>query len=608
MLKQQILKDLKEVVKKLGFQLTDIVISIPQNPAFGDYTTNLALQLAKRERIKGKQSPLEVAKEILEELGKRDYLERAEVAGGGFINFFVKPKALMESLRQVCNQTAILKSKKEKVLVEFTDPNPFKEFHVGHLFSNSVGESLARLFEAKGFEVKRANYFGDVGMHVAKSIWGMRHKLAKEGLALKDLEQKTLRERVEFLGQAYTEGAEAYEQEKQTEEEVKRVNLLIYIAAQQYMEETSDFKPQVSYRSLVTFDEEELKQIREIFENGRKWSLEYFETIYNILGTKFDYYYPESVVGEYGLKQVLEHIDDGIFEKSDGAVIFPAEKYGLHNRVFINSLGLPTYEAKELGLAFKKYQEYQYDRSIIVTGSEVNEYFKVLMMALSKIHPELAKKTIHIGHGMVRMLGGKISSRKGNVLTFEEIFEQVKDKVAILLADFDSKEEKERLLNTVSVGAIKFAMLKHQPGADSIFDIEKSVALEGDSGPYVQYTYARANSILRNAQINYQLDLPHADAHSIAVPASLETEERQILQKIEYFADTVEEAAAILHPNVIATYLLEVAALFNLFYQKHRILNAPEDKKDFRLFLTCAVASVLKQGLNLLGIEAPERM
>ena len=612
MFKQKILEDLKRVVEDLGYKSTDTVISIPQNSTFGDYTTNLALQLAKLESSKSKQSPVEIANEIVDSVmgqeSSKKYLEKAEVAGGGFINFFVKPESLMENLQQICNQAAILKSNNEKVLVEFTDPNPFKEFHIGHLFSNSVGESISRLFEAKGFEVKRVNYFGDVGMHAAKSIWGIQKKLEKDQISLADLEKRTLRERVEFLGQAYAEGAKAYEENKEICEQIKRINLLVYISAQQYMEETAKFQPQADYKSLVEFNEKELGAIRAIFEKGRKWSLDYFETIYALLGTKFDFYYPESIVGEYGLKEVLTHIDDKVFEKSDGAVIFPAEKFGLHNRVFVNSMGLPTYEAKELGLAFKKHQDYPYDRSIVVTGNEINEYFKVLLLALSKIYPELSKKTIHVGHGMVRMLGGKISSRKGNVLTFEEIFDAVKSKLEVLLADFEPKEEREHLLNQVCVGAIKFAMLKHQPADDTIFDVEKSVALEGDSGPYIQYACARANSILRKANINYQSNNPHVDSHSILPQIMLENEERQILQKLEYFGDIVEEAVKSLKPNAVASYLLELSAIFNLFYQKHRIVNASEDKKEFRLALTCAVSQVLKKGLYLLGIEAPERM
>lgn len=592
MLKQRLEEDLKKAVTNLGFPATDIVISIPKAVIFGDYSTNLALQLAKLQEADSKQSALEIANKILSHLGDLSYLSKAEIAGGGFINFFIKDQTLLSNLSSLGRPQ---KKTHEKVMVEFTDPNPFKEFHIGHVFSNAVGESLSRLFEFSGSEVRRVNYFGDVGMHVAKSIWGLREQLKEKKLTLAELEKKSLKERLEFLGSSYVKGAQAFESEAQNE--IKKINLLIYIVAQKYLEETEQFTPQADYKSLVEFTDVELDEVRKLFEAGRKWSLDYFETVYAILGTKFDGYYPESIVGEYGLKQVLKHIQDGIFVKSEGAIIFEAEKMDLHNRVFINSLGLPTYEAKELGLAFKKYQDYQYDKSIIVTGNEINEYFKVLMLALNKVYPDIARKTIHIGHGMVRMVGGKVSSRKGNVLTFDELFETVKSKIEPILKDFGT-EEKEQILNMVAVGAIKFAMLKHQPEVDTIFDIDKSVALQGDSGPYIQYTYARAKSVLRKSLSNL----------SILSNLSLEKEERQILQKIEYFDEIVKEATESLHPNVIATYLLDLSSSFNLFYQKHRIINASEEKRQLRLALTSAVSIILKQGLYLLGIEAPERM
>lgn len=607
MLKQQLLKDLKKAISGLGYEATDIVLTIPKNSTFGDYTTNIALQLAKLKSGNGKQTSQEIASEIVDRVKSQEssggYLEKAEVAGGGFINFFIKDQELVENLKTLCNDASDFKietkDKDKKIIVEYTDPNPFKEFHIGHLFSNSVGESLARLLQTSGAQIKRANYFGDVGMHVAKSVWGLEQKLEKENLSLNQLEEKSLFERIQYLGEAYVLGAGAYEEQEIAKEQIKQVNFLIYIAAQKYLEETSDYKPKINYRTFIEIDEDRLARIQELYNKGKEWSLSYFETIYAKLGTNFDLYYPESTVAEYGIEQVRENLGK-VFEKSEGAVIFPGEKYGLHRRVFINSLGLPTYEAKELGLAIKKYEDYPYDRSIVVTGNEIKEYFQVLMKALSEIRPDLSSKTVHIPHGMVRMIGGKISSRKGNVLTFEWLFESVKEKVSGLMKDSNMEdEEKEKVIEAVSVGAIKFSMLKSSPHMDTIFDLDKSVSLDGDSGPYLQYSYARAKSVLRNANYAYaHLEIKH----------KLEAEERNILRSIEYFEQIVEEAASNLHPNTVATYLADFAKQFNLFYQKHPIIKAETEKSKFRLALTCAVAAVLKKGLYLLGIEAPERM
>ncbi len=609
MFKSRILEDLKKVVGELGYDAPDIVCSIPKNTDFGDYTTNLALQLAKSKSGNGKHSPESIAKEISAKIKDLDYLEKVEPVGG-FINFFIKPDALMESLHKICDYSLLVdpqiesETQKKKVMVEFTDPNPFKEFHIGHLFTNSVGESLSRLLGATGAEVKRANYFGDVGMHVAKSVWGMM----KKGKDFDDLEKKTLLERVKWLGEAYALGAKAFEEDKEATEEIKNLNLLVYIASQDYMAETVGFKPEIDYSGGEKVNEKLLKQVKKLYAKGREWSLEYFETIYQILGTKFDFYYPESIVGEFGMELVKKNLENRVFEESEGAIIFPGDKYGLHKRVFINSMGLPTYEAKELGLAFRKQQDFDYDTSIIITGAEIKEYFQVLMMALSQIDPELARKAIHIPHGMVRMVEGKMSSRTGNVITFEWLYEMVREKVKAVMKESKlSSEEIKQVLDVVSVGALKFALLKHDPKIDTVFDLDRSVALHGDSGPYVQYTFARAKSVLRNGQYNYNVELPHSDSHPKEIKHELEKEERLILQKIEYFQEIVEESARNLAPQQIAGYLLELASLFNLFYQKHPILKA-EEKQEFRLALTCAVAVVLKQGLFLLGIDVPERM
>ncbi len=614
MLKSRIIADLQKAVKDLGFEVIDIVLSIPKNPSFGDYSTNLALQLAKLDngyskqpastsdndnKLKRGENPQDIANQIVSNLGNLSYLSHLEVKGGGFINFFIKTEDLIQNLGRPLEFKAT--DQGQKVMVEYTDPNPFKEFHIGHVFSNAVGESIARLFEASGATVFRANFFGDVGMHVAKAIFGIKQKLKEENLNFGGLEEKELTERIKFMGQSYVIGSTAYDNDPKAQDEIKRLNLLIFVAAQQYWQEEKDWKPRVDYRKYIEkIDEGELQEIQAMWVTGRKWSLDYFETIYAVLGTKFKGYYPESLTGEWGYDFVLEGLKKGIFEKSEGAIVYRGEKKGLHTRVFINKLGLPTYETKDIGNAPLKYSEFPYDKSIIVTANEISDYFKVVIEAMKEINPQLGEKTKHIGHGVVKLKDAKMSSRTGKILTFDELFETVKTKIESLLKEFDV-DEKEKVLNAVSIGAIKFAMLKHQPSGDTFFDIEKSVALEGDSGPYIQYSYARARSILKKSSEQLS-DLGNLGS------LTLEKEERQLLQKIEYFEGVVDEAKESMHPNVIATYLLELAADFNLFYQKHRIVDAEDDKRMLRLSLTKTVADILKQGLNLLGIEAPERM
>ncbi|MDP3758706.1 MAG: arginine--tRNA ligase, partial [Candidatus Daviesbacteria bacterium] len=320
MFKQQILEDLKKTVEDLGFPTTDIVCTIPQNPAFGDYSTNIALQLAKLKENKGKQpaspsakrgeSPVEIAKQIVEKLKSFDFaqdnFDDIKIAGGGFINFFISDKEL---LKNADNLDLLQKTKSpQKVLIEYGHVNPLKEVHIGHLRTFILGESICRIYGALGYQVFRANYQGDIGLHIAKAIWGVK----KLGLPSKSL---NLGEKAKFLGQAYAEGNKSYEEDPAIKKEIDQINSNLY---------------------------KKDHNLKEIYDLTRSWSLEYFEPIYSLLGVKYDRCFFESEVFERGKQIVEENLgsprtprgDAGeagkIFEKNDGAVIFPGEKYGLH--------------------------------------------------------------------------------------------------------------------------------------------------------------------------------------------------------------------------------------------------------------------------------------
>lgn len=592
MLKQKITKLLTQILKEQGIEDIDPQVDYPADTKHGDYTTNVAMAAAKKV---GK-NPRELAEELKKALEEKNVdaklFEKIEIAGPGFVNLTAKIDTFITSLNDSDASEKVLAGK--KIMVEFTDPNPFKEFHIGHLYSNIVGESLCRLLEANGAEVWRVDYFGDVGMHVAKSLWGLEQKFKEDGLDLQKLAEKPLHERIVYLGQSYALGASKYEDGNESAEEIKQLNRLIYIAAQQMWEAEKGIKPQVDYRKGQEIDEERLKEIYKLYKTGREWSLAYFETIYERLGTKFDAYYPESLAGEKGYTLVMEHLKKGIFKNSNGAVIFPGEEYGLHTRVFINQLGLPTYEAKELGLAPWKYEEFKYDQSIIVTGNEINAYFEVLITALLKINPELGEKAMHLSHGMVKLPEGKMSSRTGKIVTGEWLLDEA-HKQANLLSN------EEEIAEKVAQGAIKYALLKSSIGKDVEFSFEESISFEGNSGPYLQYTYARTQSVLRKSEANTKYKI-------LNTKYNLESEERDLLRLLVRFTEVVEDAAVRYAPNNLSTYLFELAQTYNAFYQKHQIIKADDEIRDFRLWLTHTTGETLKSGLNLLGIQAPEKM
>lgn len=554
MIKDQILEALKRASGEKGIHL-----EFPEREEFGDYSTNIALHGKNR-------NPREYAQELAAKLQKdkelSEIVEKIEVAGPGFINFYLKKDFLIKNLSGMGESYGKLETGGKKIMIEFTDPNPFKEFHIGHLYSNSVGESICRILEAAGNVVRRANYQGDIGLHVAKSIWGMKKKFIEEKTSLARLSQKTLAERIKFLGQAYSLGANAYEEDENSKDEINTLNKKIF-----------ELSP----------------EIKEFYETGRKWSLEYFETIYKRLGTKFDYYYYESEVGEIGVQIVRQFLQKGVFEKSQGAIVFPGEKYGLHTRVFINSMGLPTYEAKELGLAPTKYKDFAYDLSIIITANEIDEYFKVLIAALKLVSPELGNQTVHLSHGMVKLPEGKMSSRTGKILTGEWLLDEAKKSIQ------ERHKSDEKTAEKIAVGAVKYALLKSSIGQDIIFNFDESVSIEGNSGPYLQYTHARTQSVLQKA-----------GSKSKSPGSELNHEELVIVRTLIKFPEVVAQAAEAYSPNIICNYLHDLAQKYNTFYNADKIIGSGNE--SFRLTLTKATGTVLKNGLKLLGIEAPERM
>lgn len=553
---------IKEALRELDLPTVDFLVEHPADIVNGDYASNVALILAKAT----KQAPVVVAKQIVEALtNKLEWVEKLTVAGPGFINFYLKREFYIWEIAKASelgpdwgkNQDWQAK----KVLVEYTDPNPFKEFHIGHLFTNVVGESLARLFMMQGADVKCLNYQGDVGLHVAKAVWGMQQLGIDPDSDFTALE----------LGKAYALGATKYEESDTTKSEIKDINKKIY------------------ERTNV--------EINALYDSGRTVSLNYFAKIYKMVGTEFADYFFESETGPLGKALVLAKPD--IFPESAGARIFKGEDYGLHTRVFINQEGLPTYEAKELALSkLKEDRLGVYDWSVIVTASEVNEYFKVLLKAMSLVYPTLAVKTEHIGHGMVRLKSGKMSSRTGEVISALDFISDVTTVALEKIAESDHTEPDRELAREVALAAIKYETLNGSIKQNSIFDKEEALSFEGNSGPYLQYTHARICSLLAKAEA---LNLPiHTEGYK---------DEAYRLERVVYqFPEAIKQAFLERAPHKVTTYLTELATEFNKFYAQEKIVDQTDIETPYKLALCQAVKNTLCNGLWVLGIEAPEKM
>ena len=575
MISEIIKKQIEVALARAGFDLSREVltkwdIELTKDFAHGDYASNVALLIAngKSEMVNGKSSK-EIAEKLLPHLGTDPdgYIEKVEIAGAGFLNFWLSDK-YHSSILQKANMEKDewgwndnLRGK--KIMVEYTDPNVMKPFHIGHLMSNAIGESLSRLYETSGAEVFRVNYFSDTGLAIAKAVWGM-----KEMKQTMPTEMVDVVERTDFLGKAYAFGVKQAEENEEAMNDVKEINRQIYVKQEgEYLE---------------------------LYNIGRRWSLEHFEKLYKKLGSTFDQLISESEVAKPGLEMSWQALKQGIFTESEGAVIFSQEKSGLHTRVFVTKEQLPTYEAKELALIKKKYELFPFDLSISITGNEQNNYFKVVLKAVDLVLPKLAGKTKHVSHGMLRLPTGKMSSRTGNVITGESLINDV-EKIAL------EKNPDQKISESVAVGAIKYSILKQAPGRDIIFDLSKSLSLEGDSGPYLQYTYARARSVLEKAD--------ERDANMRMHANDTNGRERKLMRMITRFPEILKEAQEHLAPQQICTYLIELASEFNSFYASNQIID-PENKEvtESRLVLTSAVAQVIRNGLWLLGIKAVDKM
>lgn len=554
-------QNIADILRARGVENPTVVLEYPAELVHGDYASNVAMMYAKQIGT----SPRVLAETIREELGVIEGVSDTAIAGPGFINFTLASHVLTSAMhRSVAEADAwghgnILAG--EEIMVEYTDPNPFKEFHIGHLMSNAIGESIARLVHAQGARVIRANYQGDVGMHVACALWG----LDKLGIGAEDAERH---------GEAYAYGATALKENEEAKEEIKVINKAVYDGVFKHA-------PSTWYT---------------MYQVGREASLKRFEGIYAMLGTRFDRYYFESAVGSLGQKIVEEY--PSVFEMSDGARVFKGEQYGLHTRVFVNTEGLPTYEAKELGLEQQKMIDYPtLSRMIVVTANEVTEYFKVLKKAMELVYPDIAQKLTHIPHGMMKLPEGKMSSRTGKIITGASLLGE-------LTARVQERSEREGDDVAVAVGAIKYQILKQSIGSDIIFERERALSLEGDSGPYLQYTHARCVSVLQKseAQGAYGQGDPACAGRSLTTWSPTDVE-RLIIR----FPDIVLRASREYAPHHVAQYLLLLASTFNSWYAHEHILDGT-DTQAHKVVIVKAVQTTLKNGLNLLGIQAPDRM
>lgn len=538
----------------------DVAVELTRpDEQFGDYATNVALQLAGRLSKNPREVAETLAAKLREDLAEK--VSEVSIAGPGFLNLKLTDEALAALASVDSAETLAGK----KVVVEYSDPNPFKPLHAGHLYTTLVGDTISRLVENAGAQTIRLNFGGDVGLHVGRCMWGIIKYLGGEHP--EKLAEIPKVERPQWMGARYVEGNTAYEQDETAKAEIIATNKKVY-----QLHETNDHD----------------SSFAQIYWTCRQWSYDYFSTLYQQLQVKpFDRFIPESEVTPLGVRTVTEQLAKGVFKRSDGAVVFAGEEFDLHTRVFINSEGLPTYETKDVGLSLTKWRDYHFDESIIITANEQAQYMQVVIAAIKQFAPEPAERTRHLTHGVVKLQGGvKISSRKGNGPSAIDILDAAREAGA----ETGTNPSEDTIL-----AAVKYAFAKSRIGGDIIYDPKESIALEGNSGPYIQYAHARACSILAKASEQRNVPLEN-----------LQADERSLLRKVSEYPEAIARATAELMPHHICTYLYELAQSFNRFYEHNRVIG--DERQNLRVQLVQRYADTLKHGLELLGITAPERM
>lgn len=526
----------------------DVEIRLTRPDAeFGDYTTNVALQLAS----KLEKPPREIAELIAKGLRETNEFSEVQVAGPGFINICLSDAATLGLLKKEPR----LSRADQTVVIETNNPNPFKAMHIGHAFNAVLGDTIANLLAVSGARVQRVSYHGDVGLHVGKSMYSL---LKYAGGDFSRIENIPAHEHNNFMSKMYAEGSKAYNDDEVAKKEIDE------LAQESFAPQSELYGP--------------------IYELCKKWSFDQIDATVRRLGNQPTVArFLESLAEARGVEVVKANVPN-VFQESDGALIFRGSEHGAFDNAFVASSGRGLYAARDLGLMLLKNELFHPDKSYVITGGEQAAYFKGVIAAASLVWPEQKDQTINIPTGLVKLTTGKMSSRDGDVVEIAWLFDEFKK--AIEARNGEATDE-------IVAGALRYQFLKVKIGSDVVFDVNEAVSLTGNTGSYLQYAHARARSILAKATSREPL-------------TAIKDEDRALVRKLTEYSDVIERACHDIEPHVICTYLFELAQEFNRYYEANKIIGS--DDEAHRVALARAYADCLKAGLTILGIYAPEKM
>ena len=543
-----------------------------------------------------KKSPEQTAQEIGQYLVDNcSAVEKFNVVKG-FLNLSIGEGAWLELLQAMDKDDHFgMKQATEEsplVMIEYSSPNTNKPLHLGHVRNNLLGWSLAQIMEANGNKVVKTNIVNDRGIHICKSM------LAWLKYGNGETPESSGKKGDHLIGDYYV----AFD--KHYREEIKEL-----VAQGMDEDKAKQEAPLIkeAHEMLVKWENND-PEVRALWEKMNNWVYAGFDETYKKMGVGFDKIYYESQTYLKGKAKVEEGLAKGLFERhEDNSVWADLTNEGLDQKLLLRSDGTSVYMTQDIGTAEMRFQDYPIDKMIYVVGNEQNYHFQVLSILLDRLGFKWGKELVHFSYGMVELPNGKMKSREGTVVDADDLMElMVEDayKTSMELGKFDDMTEEERreIARIVGMGALKYFILKVDARKNMLFNPEESIDFNGNTGPFIQYTYARIRSILRKSAT---LSSPS----SISNISSLSGKEIELIQKMSEFGAAVEQAGKDYSPSGIANYCYELTKVFNQFYHDFSILNEPdEQKKAVRLMLAKNVAKIIKNGMGLLGIEVPERM
>ena len=584
-----------EAVKALyGMDATEKMLQLQKTRS--EFEGNLTLVVFPFVKA-AKKSPEQTAQEIGDYLVQNcSAIEKFNVVKG-FLNLSIGDGAWVELLSAIDGDDHFgMKQATDDsplVMIEYSSPNTNKPLHLGHVRNNLLGWSLAQIMEANGNKVVKTNIVNDRGIHICKSM------LAWLKYGNGETPESSGKKGDHLIGDYYV----AFD--KHYREEVKEL-----VAQGMDEEKAKQEAPLIkeAHEMLVKWEQND-PEVRALWEKMNNWVYAGFDETYKKLGVAFDKIYYESQTYLKGKAKVEEGLAKGLFERhEDNSVWADLTNEGLDQKLLLRSDGTSVYMTQDIGTAEMRFQDYPIDKMIYVVGNEQNYHFQVLSILLDRLGFKWGKELVHFSYGMVELPNGKMKSREGTVVDADDLMQLMVDdalKTSMELGKFDDMSEAERneIARIVGMGALKYFILKVDARKNMLFNPEESIDFNGNTGPFIQYTYARIRSILRKAQ-----DIP-SHLNTLSNLSTLSEKEVELIQKMNEFGAAVEQAGKDYSPSGIANYCYELTKVFNQFYHDYSILNEPdEQKKLFRLVLAKNVAKIIKNGMGLLGIEVPERM